>query len=89
MASTFPQAQEQRSFGSFLQKRTFFLPKSLISPDFSFLHVSIFRLYAHPQAERQIVHRQNRGVVTTTRHGIDQRGRNTPEILNWKRGKAA
>jgi hypothetical protein len=34
-ASTFPQAQGQKSFGSFLQKRTFFLPNSLISLDFS------------------------------------------------------
>jgi hypothetical protein len=34
MASTFPQAPEQESFGSFLQKRTFFLLNSLISLDF-------------------------------------------------------
>jgi hypothetical protein len=34
MVSTFPQAQEQKSFGSFLQKRTFFLPKSLLSLGF-------------------------------------------------------
>jgi hypothetical protein len=27
MASTFPRAQEQKSFGSFLQKRTFFFPR--------------------------------------------------------------
>jgi hypothetical protein len=27
----FPQAHEQKSFGSFLQKRTFFLPNAVIS----------------------------------------------------------
>jgi hypothetical protein len=30
----FPQAHEQKSFGSFLQKRTFFLLNALIFPDF-------------------------------------------------------
>jgi hypothetical protein len=34
MAPTFPHAQEQKSFGSFLQKRTFFPSKSLISLTF-------------------------------------------------------
>jgi hypothetical protein len=34
MASTFPQAQEQKSFGFFLQKRTLLLPNSLIYLDF-------------------------------------------------------
>jgi hypothetical protein len=34
MASTFPQAQEQKSFGSFLQKRTSFLTKALTSLGF-------------------------------------------------------
>jgi hypothetical protein len=35
MAATFPQAQEQKSFGSFLQKRTFFLLKTLIFGSFT------------------------------------------------------
>ena len=34
MASTFPQAHEQESFGSFLQKRTASFCKPLISLDF-------------------------------------------------------
>jgi hypothetical protein len=34
MASTFPQAQEQKSFGSFLQTRTSFLTKALTSLGF-------------------------------------------------------
>jgi hypothetical protein len=34
MASTLPRAQEQKSFGSFLQKRTFFLLNALTSLDF-------------------------------------------------------
>jgi hypothetical protein len=34
MTSTLPQAQGQKSFGSFLQKRTLFLQNSLISLDF-------------------------------------------------------